>query len=109
MSRQWEEEQNGDTPVQGERGVGGVGRRQDVGPAGAAIWNASLSDNRLETPPQRASSAVFVKSGASDQPADCCKSMHTRVGQLTLKKDFLRRRVTNAGLMSASHNHLLPG
>lgn len=38
--------------VQGERGVGGVGRRQDAGRTGPASWSASQSDNPLETPHQ---------------------------------------------------------
>lgn len=75
--------------VQGERGVGGVGRRQDAGRTGPASWRHPNQIIDWKRPISERAADVFGKSGAFDQPVDS-KSTRAKIGRLTLKKDFLK-------------------
>jgi len=46
-------------------------------------------------------SVVFEGSGKSDPPQVDIKTLHAKLGQLTLENDFLETALTKAGLLSA--------
>ena len=44
---------------------------------------------------------VFAKSSKPDDSPIDVKTLHAKVGQLTLENDFLKGALTNAGMLSA--------
>ena len=55
---------------------------------------------------------VFAKSSKPDDPPIDVKTLHAKVGQLTLENDFLKGALTKAGMLSAkemiNRHHPLP-
>ena len=100
MSKTDETEPHGG--VQGEGGAGGVEGRQDAGGAGAVFRCASQPDHGLEEPVAgRGRRAVFGPDGARQEPAVDVKTLHAKIGELTLENDFLEGALTKAGMLSA--------
>jgi transposase len=66
----------------------------DVHPNQVTTWKAQL---------EVAAADVFGPGGgsASAEPAVDVKSLHTKIGALTLENDFLEGALTKAGLLSA--------
>jgi hypothetical protein len=45
--------------------------------------------------------SVFEQSGSSKEPPVDVKSLHAKIGELTLENDFLEKALNKAGLLSA--------
>ena len=89
--------------IQGESGSGGHQGREDVGRFGAAIRRPSQSDHAMEGAASGGAAGVFgseAKAGAAAPTVDL-KSLHAKIGELTLENDFLEGALSKAGLLSA--------
>ena len=75
----------------GEKTLAELAQQFEVHPNQITDWKRQLSERAAD---------VFEKSGASAPPVDV-KSMHAKIGQLTLENDFLESALTKAGLLSA--------
>ena len=79
--------------IKGDRTVAQLAEQFDVHPNQITSWKAQLESGAAE---------VF---GADDvtsaQPAVDVKSLHAKIGELTLENDFLEGALTKAGLLSA--------
>ena len=78
--------------VKGEQTITELAQRFDVHPNQITQWKNQL----LEQLP-----AVFEQGGASREPAVDVKTLHAKIGELTLENDFLENALTKAGLLSA--------
>ena len=80
--------------VKGDRTIAQLAEHFDVHPNQITAWKA-----QLEGP---ASSGVFGPGSAVPAtPAIDVKSLHAKIGELTLENDFLEGALTKAGLLSA--------
>ena len=92
-------------PLTGLQGKGGTGRRQgdrtiaqlaehfDVHPNQITAWKSQLEGSASE---------IFGSGGGTPAiPAIDVKSLHAKIGELTLENDFLEGALTKAGLLSA--------
>ena len=75
----------------GDKTLADLSLQFEVHPSQITDWKRQLSERAAD---------VFGKSGTSDPPVDV-KSMHAKIGQLTLENDFLESALTKAGLLSA--------
>ena len=89
--------------LQGEGGPGCREGREDAGRAGAAVRRASEPDHDLEgSAPGRGCRGVRVGAeGGPAAPAVDVKTLHAKIGELTLTNDFLSGALGKAGLLSA--------
>lgn len=80
--------------VKGDRTVAQLAEQFDVHPNQVTAWKAQLEGGACD---------VFGPGGgnASAQPAVDVKSLHAKIGALTLENDFLEGALTKAGLLSA--------
>ena len=80
--------------VKGDRTVAQLAEQFDVHPNQVTSWKAQLEGGAAD---------VFgAGSGStSAQPAIDVKSLHAKIGALTLENDFLEGALTKAGLLSA--------
>ena len=78
--------------VKGEQTITELAQRFDVHPNQITQWKNQL----LEQLP-----SVFEQGGASKEPSVDIKTLHAKIGELTLENDFLERALTKAGLLSA--------
>jgi transposase len=78
--------------VKGEKTITELAQHFDVHPNQITQWKNKL----LEDLP-----AVFEQGGSSREPAVDVKSLHAKIGELTLENDFLEKALTKAGLLSA--------
>jgi transposase len=78
--------------VKGEKTITELAQHFDVHPNQITQWKNKL----LEDLP-----AVFEQGGASKEPVVDVKSLHAKIGELTLENDFLEKALTKAGLLSA--------
>ena len=79
--------------VKGDRTIAQLAEHFDVHPNQITAWKAQL---------EGAASGVFGPGGtAPAAPAVDVKSLHAKIGELTLENDFLEGALTKAGLLSA--------
>ena len=82
------------TAIKGDRTLAQLAEQFDVHPNQITTWKAQLQEGAAD---------VF---GSGDgnrtaQPAVDVKSLHAKIGELTLENDFLEGALTKAGLLSA--------
>jgi transposase-like protein len=80
--------------VKGDRTIAQIAEQFDVHPNQVTSWKAQLESGAAD---------VFGPgsgNGAAD-PAVDVKSLHAKIGELTLENDFLEGALTKAGLLSA--------
>ena len=80
--------------IKGEMTLAQLAEHFDVHPNQITTWKAQLQEGAAD---------VFGPSAgnAAAQPAIDVKSLHAKIGELTLENDFLERALTKAGLLSA--------
>jgi transposase-like protein len=80
--------------VEGDRTLAQLAEQFDVHPNQIALWKAQLESGAAD---------VFGQGGghAAALPAIDVKSLHAKIGELTLENDFLEGALTKAGLLSA--------
>ncbi len=76
--------------VKGDRTLAQLAKQFDVHPNQITGWKAQLEGGAAD---------VFGNGAA--QPAIDVKSLHAKIGELTLENDFLEGALTKAGLLSA--------
>ena len=77
--------------VQGEATLADLAQRFDVHPHQIGQWRAQLLQG---------AAAVFAEGRAAEATVDV-KTLHAKIGELTLENDFLERALTKAGWLSA--------
>src|ERR1700739_1856735 len=79
--------------VKGDRTIAQLAEQFDVHPNQITSWKAQLESS---------AAGVFGPGGnAAAQPTIDVKSLHAKIGELTLENDFLEGALTKAGLLSA--------
>ena len=79
--------------IKGDRTITQLAEYFDVHPNQITTWKAQL---------EGAASGVFGSRGtAPAEPAVDVKTLHAKIGELTLENDFLEGALTKAGLLSA--------
>ena len=78
--------------VKGDRTLAQLAEQFDVHPNQVTAWKAQL---------ESAAANVFGPGGEVAASAIDVKSLHAKIGELTLENDFLEGALTKAGLLSA--------
>jgi transposase-like protein len=80
--------------LKGEKTLAELAQQYDVHPNQITAWKAHLAE---------AASGLFGSAGAASDaaPAIDVKTLHAKIGELTLENDFLSGALTKAGLLSA--------
>jgi transposase-like protein len=78
--------------IKGDRTLAQLAEHFDVHPHQITTWKAQLKGG---------ASDVFGLGTAPSTPAVDVKSLHAKIGELTLENDFLEGALTKAGLLSA--------
>jgi transposase len=78
--------------VKGDRTLAQLAEHFDVHPNQVTAWKAQLEGG---------ASDVFGSGSAPAAPEIDVKSLHAKIGELTLENDFLEGALTKAGLLSA--------
>jgi transposase len=80
--------------IKGEKTLAELAKLFDVHPHQINAWKAQL---------QEGAAGVFGSGGSATEaaPAVDLKSLHAKIGELTLEKDFLSGALSKAGLLSA--------
>ncbi|WP_368039331.1 MULTISPECIES: transposase [unclassified Tardiphaga] len=79
--------------IKGDRTITQLAEHFDVHPNQITTWRAQF---------ENAASGVFGPGGtAPAEPAVDVRSLHAKIGELTLENDFLEGTLTKAGLLSA--------
>jgi len=79
--------------VKGDQTLAQLAEQFDVHPNQVTSWKAQLEGGAAD---------VFGPGGgAAAQPAVDVKSLHAKIGELTLENDFLEGALNKAGLLSA--------
>jgi transposase-like protein len=80
--------------VKGERTITQLSEQYDVHPNQITAWKTQLESKAAD---------AFGPGGGSgaEQAAVDVKSLHAKIGELTLENDFLEGALTKAGLLSA--------
>jgi transposase-like protein len=80
--------------VKGEMTLAQLAEHFDVHPNQITTWKAQLQEGAADVFGPNAGNAAAP-------PAIDVKSLHAKIGELTLENDFLERALTKAGLLSA--------
>ena len=78
--------------IRGEQTITELAQKFDVHPNQITQWKTQLLEQ---------ASTVFDQGAASKEPSVDIKTLHAKIGQLTLENDFLEGALTKAGLLSA--------
>ena len=80
--------------VKGEKTLAELAQQYDVHPNQITAWKGHLVE---------AASGLFGSGGAASDPppAVAMKTLHAKIGELTLENDFLSGALSKAGLLSA--------
>ena len=80
--------------IKGEKTLAELAQQYDVHPNQITAWKANLVE---------AASGLFGSGGAASDaaPAIDVKTLHAKIGELTLENDFLPGALTKAGLLGA--------
>jgi transposase-like protein len=80
--------------LKGEKTLAELAQQYDVHPNQITAWKAHLVE---------VASGLFGSAGATSDaaPAIDVKTLHAKIGELTLENDFLSGALTKAGLLSA--------
>ncbi len=80
--------------LKGEKTLAELAQQYDVHPNQITAWKAPLVE---------AASGLFGSGGAASDPSPAIdvKTLHAKIGELTLENDFLSGALTKAGLLSA--------
>ena len=79
--------------IKGDRTIAQLAEHFDVHPNQITTWKSQL---------EASASEIFGPGGgAPATPAVDVKSLHAKIGELTLENDFLEGALTKAGLLSA--------
>jgi len=78
--------------IKGDRTLAQLAEHFDVHPNQITTWKAQLEGG---------ASDVFGSDTAPSTPVIDVKSLHAKIGELTLENDFLEGALTKAGLLSA--------
>jgi transposase len=79
--------------IKGDRTIAQLAEHFDVHPNQITAWKSQLEGNASE---------IFGSGGGTPvTPAIDVKSLHAKIGELTLENDFLEGALTKAGLLSA--------
>ncbi len=78
--------------VKGDRTLAQLAEQFDVHPNQITSWKALLEGGAAH---------VFGPGAGAAQPAIDVKSLHAKIGELTLENDFLEGALTKAGLLGA--------
>ena len=78
--------------IKGDRTLAELAEQFDVHPNQITTWKAQLEGGAAD---------VFGPSNGPAEPAIDVKSLHAKIGELTLENDFLEGALTKAGLLSA--------
>ena len=79
--------------VKGERTLAELAQQFDVHPNQITEWKRQLQE--------RAADVFRAASPVSSEPPVDVKTLHAKIGQLSLENDFLSGALTKAGLLSA--------
>jgi transposase len=80
--------------IKGERTIAQLADQFDVHVSQITIWKDQLQAGAVD---------VFLAGGSSKPPAPTVdiKTLHAKIGELTLENDFLEGALSKAGLLSA--------
>ena len=78
--------------IKGNRTLAELAEQFDVHPNQITTWKAQLEGGAAD---------VFGSGNGAAQPSVDGKSLHAKIGELTLENDFLEGALTKAGLLSA--------
>jgi transposase len=80
--------------IRGEQTLGDLAQQYDVHPNQIKQWRDQLMEGAI---------SVFDQPGkvAKEDPPVDVKTLHAKIGELTLENDFLEGALTKAGLLSA--------
>jgi transposase len=78
--------------IKGDRTIAQLSEQFDVHPNQITAWKDQLVEYAAE---------VFEPSGKGSAPAVDIKTLHAKIGELTLENDFLEAALGKAGLPSA--------
>ena len=78
--------------IRGEQTITELAQKFDVHPNQITQWKTQLLEQ---------ASTVFDQGAVSKEPSVDIKTLHAKIGQLTLENDFLEGALTKAGLLSA--------
>ena len=78
--------------IKGDRTLAQLAEQFDVHSNQITAWKAQLESGAAD---------VFGSGGGAAAPAVDVKSLHAKIGELTLENDFLEGALTKAGLLSA--------